>query len=256
MNILEVVNVKKSFGGLRAVDRVSFSVKKGEVFGIMGPNGAGKTTLFNLITGIYRAEEGSIKFKGLELGGLKPYAIARLGISRTFQNLRLFKNLTVYENVSLGAFAKSNYSLFSALFRTYSYLKKEKEAEKKVDEILDFFGLLKKKDTIASSLPYGEQRKLELARALITEPELILADEPGAGMNPKEISDLSKLLLEIRDRYSLTIIIIEHQMDLLMRISERIMVMDFGEKIMEGKPEEVRRDRRVIEAYLGRNFDA
>ncbi len=256
MVILEVKDLRKSFGGIKAVNGITFSVQKKEVFGVIGPNGAGKTTLFNLITGVYKPDGGSIKFKGVEITTLKPYAIPHLGISRTFQNLRLFKNLTVYENLLAGALSKSNYSLYSALMRTSSFLKIEKEAKEKVENVLDFFNLKAKKDLMAKNLPYGEQRKLELARALMIEPDLVLIDEPGAGMNPKEISELSSLLLEMREKFNLTMIVIEHQMGLIMNISDRIMVMDFGEKIMEGKPEEVRADRRVIEAYLGEEEDA
>lgn len=256
MTVLEVTNLKKTFGGIKAVDRITFSVHAKEVFGVIGPNGAGKTTLFNLITGIYKPDSGSIKFKGVELTRLKAYNIPRLGISRTFQNLRLFNNLSVYENLLAGALSKKNYSVCSAVLRTSSYLRVEKEARKRVDEVLEFFDLKEKKEFLASNLPYGEQRKLELARALMTGPELILIDEPGAGMNPKEISELGKLLLQMRERYDLTMIIIEHQMGLIMNVSHRIMVMDFGEKIMEGRPEEVKRDKRVIEAYLGEDLSA
>jgi branched-chain amino acid transport system ATP-binding protein len=251
MSILEVRDLRKAFGGVKAVDCVSFSVREKEIFGIIGPNGAGKTTVFNLITGIYKPDGGSIMFKGVELTRLKPYSIAHLGISRTFQNLRLFNNLTVYENVLSAGLSKENYSLYSAFLKTPKYMRVEKETKKKADEILRFFGLLNKSQNKAGSLPYGEQRKLELARALMTQPKLILIDEPGAGMNPKEISDLARLLLEVKERYELTMMIIEHQMGLIMNIADRIMVMDFGEKIMEGKPEEVKRDKRVIEAYLG-----
>ncbi|MCX7856758.1 MAG: ABC transporter ATP-binding protein [Deltaproteobacteria bacterium] len=256
MDILEVRDLRKSFGGIKAVDGIDFVVKRNEIFGIIGPNGAGKTTVFNLITGIYKPDSGSVKFKGVEVTRLKSYMVASLGIARTFQNLRLFKNLTVYENLLVGGLSKRNYPLYSALFRTKSYFKVEREVRKKVDDTLEFFELQDKKVLKAGTLPYGEQRKLELARALMIEPELILIDEPGAGMNPKEINDLARMILAIREKYGLTMIVIEHQMSLIMNISARIMVMDFGKKVMEGKPDEVKMDKRVIEAYLGEEPNA
>ncbi len=254
MNILEVMDLEKSFGGVKAVDRISFHINEGETFGIIGPNGAGKTTMFNLITGLYRPDHGSIIFNHKDITNEPPFLLSHLGIARTFQNLRLFKSLTVLQNVMSSALSKKGYHVFSALFRTTRFTEEEKKAEEKARELIEFFGLSGKEDYPASSLSYGEQRRLEFARALCADPKLILFDEPGAGMNPKEISLLAETIGTIKERYSVTIAIIEHQMDLIMNISDRIMVMDFGEKIMEGRPEEVKKDKRVIEAYLGEEF--
>ena len=254
MKILEVDNLSKSFGGIKAVDGISFHIDEGETVGIIGPNGAGKTTVFNLITGFYRPQGGSIRYYGKEITNIPPFRLPHLGLSRTFQNLRLFNNLTVFENVLASILSKNGYSPFSAIFRTNSYFIIESKAEEKAHNLLDFFQLSGKEDYPAGSLPYGEQRKLELARALSIEPKLLLVDEPGAGMNPKEIQDLVITMKEIKDRFSLTIIIIEHQMGLVMNISNRVMVMDFGGKIMEGAPAEVKKNKRVIEAYLGQDM--
>lgn len=255
MKILDVIDLEKNFGGVKAVDRICFHIEEGEVFSIIGPNGAGKTTMFNLITGFYRPDEGRIIFMDRDITGTPSYMLAHIGIVRTFQNMRLFGSLTVLENVLSSVLSKKTYNPFSAVFRTRGYAVSEKTAEEKARGFIDFFGLSGKEDYTASNLSYGEQRRLELARALSTEPRLILIDEPGAGMNPKEISDLAETIKTIRDRYSVTIAIIEHQMNLVMNISDRIMVMDFGEKIMEGTPEEVKKDKRVIEAYLGEEMD-
>ncbi|HOV89189.1 MAG TPA: ABC transporter ATP-binding protein [Syntrophorhabdaceae bacterium] len=255
MKILEVMDLEKSFGGVKAVDSISFHIYEGETFGIIGPNGAGKTTMFNLITGLYRPDHGSIIFFQRDITNEPPYRLSHVGIARTFQNLRLFKSLTVLQNVMSSILSKKNYHVFSALFRTNKFTETEKKAEGKARELIDFFGLSGKEDYLASSLSYGEQRRLEFARALCAEPKLILFDEPGAGMNPKEISLLAETIRTIKERYSVTIAIIEHQMNLIMNISDRIMVMDFGEKIMEGTPEEVKKDKRVIEAYLGEEFN-
>lgn len=250
-SILETRRLTKRFGGVIALREIDLSVKPGEIFGIIGPNGAGKTTLFNVITGFTKPDSGSVFLNGREITGLKAHEISRLGIARTFQNLRLFKEMSVYENLKVSALTRKSYSLLSALLRTSSYAKAEEEVDELVFKTLRFFNLLEKKDSKASSLPYGEQRKLELARAILTQPKVLLIDEPAAGMNPREINELIALLQRIREEYGLTIVVIEHQMGLIMNISERIMVMDFGEKIMEGTPDEVRRDERVIKAYLG-----
>lgn len=249
--ILNVENISKRFGGLKAVSNLSFNVKEGEVLAIIGPNGAGKTTVFNLITGFYPVDEGKIVFNDIDITSKPPYVISRHGIARTFQNLRLFKNLTVLENVVAGFYSKNSYSLIDALFATPKRNKLAKSAEKVSFEILEFFKLAGKADNVAGALPYGEQRKLELARAIATNAKLVLIDEPAAGMNPTEVADFVDLLNSAREKFGLTFVLIEHQMELVMKISERIVVMDFGEKIMEGTPKEVKNDKRVIEAYLG-----
>ncbi len=251
---LEVEKLEKSFGGVKAVDGISFSVEEGETVGIIGPNGAGKTTVFNLITGFYRANQGRILFYGKNITSLPPYRLPHLGIARTFQNLRLFSNLTVFENVLSAILRRDGYSIVASIFRTTNYFTGESKAEEKARGLIDFFQLTGKEDYQANSLPYGEQRRLELARALSLKPKLLLVDEPGAGMNPKEIQDLTQILKEVKKKFSLAILIIEHQMGLVMNISDKVVVMDFGEKIMEGTPGEVKKDKRVIEAYLGDEF--
>jgi branched-chain amino acid transport system ATP-binding protein len=251
---LEVEKLEKSFGGVKAVDGISFSVEEGETVGIIGPNGAGKTTVFNLITGFYRANQGRILFYGKNITSLPPYRLPHLGIARTFQNLRLFSNLTVFENVLSAILRRDGYSIVASIFRTNNYFTGESKAEEKARGLIDFFQLTGKEDYQANSLPYGEQRRLELARALSLKPKLLLVDEPGAGMNPKEIQDLTQILKEVKKKFSLAILIIEHQMGLVMNISDKVVVMDFGEKIMEGTPDEVKKDKKVIEAYLGDEF--
>lgn len=255
MKILEVLNIEKRFGGVKAVDNISFFIEEGETFGIIGPNGAGKTTMFNLISGIYNPDKGKIIFREKDITGIPPYMLSRIGIARTFQNMRLFINLTVLENILSAVLSKRPYNVFQAIFRTKGFLNSEKKAYIKAEELIEFFGLKEKAEYTAGSLSYGEQRRLELARALATEPALLLIDEPGAGMNPKEIGDLAIMIKTIKEFFSVTIAIIEHQMNLIMNISDRILVMDFGEEIMTGTPMEVKKDKRVIEAYLGEELD-
>ncbi len=254
MKTLEVDKLTKTFGGVKAVDNISFIVHEGETVSIIGPNGAGKTTVFNLITRFYAPDSGAVHFFGKDITRIEPYKLPRIGIGRTFQNLRLFQNMTVVENIQSAILQKQGYNLLSGIFRTKDYRNAEEMARKKAQELIDFLNLSGRESYEAHNLPYGEQRKLELARALSIEPKLMLIDEPGAGMNPKEIQDLVKTIQTVKETYKLTIVIIEHQMGLVMNISDRIIVMDFGEKIMEGTPEEVKKDRRVIEAYLGEDF--
>lgn len=249
--MLEVDRLMKSFGGVKAVDGISFNVDEGETLGIIGPNGAGKTTIFNLITRFYMPDGGTTRFLGTEITRLPSYRLARLGIGRTFQNLRLFTSLTVMENITSSILRGHGYSPFAGIFRTKSYLLAEEAAREKAMYLIDLLGLIGREESLPGSLPYGEQRKLELIRALSIEPRLLLIDEPGAGMNPREIQDLVTTIREVKKKFYLTIVIIEHQMGLVMNISDRILVMDFGEKIMEGTPDEVKKDRRVIDAYLG-----
>jgi len=254
MSILQVKNVSKNFGGIKAVNNLSFEVKKGEIISIIGPNGAGKTTVFNIISGFYKPDSGKIIFKNEDITGKPSHVLANAGIGRTFQNLRLFKSLTVFENVMVAYLSKHTYGIIDAVFRSSKYNKLTIEAKNKVRQLLDFFKLTSKEYLYAGNLPYGEQRKLELARALAIEPKILLIDEPAAGMNNTEVKELLENLIMIRDFFSMTLLIIEHQMELVMNISERIIVMDFGEKIAEGTPQEIKTNPRVIEAYLGESI--
>ena len=252
MSVLSLKHVTKKFGGLTAVSDVSFDIEEGEIFGLIGPNGAGKTTIFNLITSIYSLSEGEIDFYGKKLEKLKPFEIANIGITRTFQNIRLFKKLSTYDNVLTACHKSADYGLFSSIIRIGKFKNQERELNVKTTELLKLMGLWEYKDMIASNLPYGLQRKLEIARALALEPKLLLLDEPAAGMNPEETIQLMELIREIRYKFNLTVLIIEHHMDLIMGVCDRIFVLNFGTPLALGTPMEIQGDKRVVEAYLGK----
>ncbi len=251
MSILQLVDLTKEFGGLTAVGNVDFTVEEGSITGLIGPNGAGKTTIFNLITGVYKVTNGKIIYRDEEITNKAPYMVAGKGITRTFQNIRLFKKLSVYNNVLIACHANANYNLLESIFRTPRCRKQEKELKKNAENLLDIMGLLERKDIIANNLPYGLQRRLEIARALALNPKLLLLDEPAAGMNPDEEVQLMHLIAEIREKFNLTVFIIDHHMDLIMGVCERMMVLNFGCKLAEGTPFEVQGNPRVVEAYLG-----
>lgn len=250
--LLEVKGLTKFFGGLKAVKDFDITLKKSDLAGLIGPNGAGKTTVFNMITGLYIPSDGEIIFQGDRIAGLEPHEITRLGIGRTFQNIRLFQNLTVLDNVRIAYHYHSGYNLIDSVLRNSNFSSREKELSEEAQEFLEIFKLGGVRNEIAKNLPYGEQRRVEIARALATNPRLLLLDEPAAGMNPREIVELMELIHFIRDHFNLTILLIEHQMRVVMGICEYITVMDFGEVIARGNPGEIQRNERVVEAYLGK----
>lgn len=251
MALLEVKNLGISFGGLRAVDDLNMSIEQGSLVGLIGPNGAGKTTAFNLLTGVYAPSEGIIELDGENLVGKTPTEICKSGIARTFQNIRLFSKMTVLDNVKVALFNHVQYSLAESFFHFGSYSKKEKEMDERAIEILKVFDLDGYVDVLASNLPYGKQRKLEIARALATEPKLLLLDEPAAGMNPNETQELMDTIQLIRNKFHITILLIEHDMKLVSGICEYLYVLNFGMELAHGEPKVVLNDPKVITAYLG-----
>jgi len=251
MALLEVKNLGISFGGLRAVDDFNIAIEKGQLYGLIGPNGAGKTTVFNLLTGVYRPTDGIIKLDGKNIIGKTPDEICQIGISRTFQNIRLFKKMSVLDNVKVALHHQIKYSLVGSMLHLPPYAKKEEEMDEKALEILQVFDLDGQTETLASNLPYGKQRKLEIARALATNPKLLLLDEPAAGMNPNETAELMETIRLIRNRFGVTILLIEHDMKLVAGICEYLTVLNFGTELATGEPEVVLNDSKVITAYLG-----
>lgn len=251
MMLLKASNLSKVFGGLKAVSSFDVEIRQGELVGLIGPNGAGKTTAFNLLTGVYEPTTGDIVFDGKSLLGLKPFEITQRGVARTFQNIRLFSELSVLDNVKIAYHFHVKYGLLESVLRVGRYYREEAEIEEKAIHFLDVFKLADKKDEIAKNLPYGEQRRLEIARALAAQPKLLLLDEPAAGMNPQETQQLMEMIQWIRKEFNLTILLIEHDMSLVMGVCERIYVLEYGSIIAQGTPLEIKNNPRVIEAYLG-----
>ena len=251
MALLDVKNLTKNFGGLTAVGDVTMHLDKGELVGLIGPNGAGKTTLFNLLTSVYEPSEGSVSLDGTLLNGKKPYKIASLGLSRTFQNIRLFKDMTVLENVLVGMANQNNPHLLASFLRLPKFYSSEEKLHQKAMKLLAIFDLDGDAEILAKNLPYGQQRRLEIVRALATEPKILFLDEPAAGMNPQETAELTQLIRKIKEEFNITIMLIEHDMSLVMEVTERIYVLEYGRLIAHGTPDEIKNNQRVIDAYLG-----
>jgi branched-chain amino acid transport system ATP-binding protein len=249
--ILEIKNITKSFGGIVAINDTSFSIKSGEIYGLIGPNGAGKTTMFNIITGNYKPDGGGVILDGKDITKLKNYKIVKEGIARTFQNIRLFDSMSVKENILIGLQNSTNYSYLEAMFRLPRFFKDERNISNRADEVLEFLGLSKYSDSLATSLSYGIQRKVEIARAIATNPKLLLLDEPAAGMNPNETMELANLIFKIRDELNISIFLIEHDMKFVNHLCDRVMVLDYGKTIFEGTVDDAINDQEVIKAYLG-----
>jgi branched-chain amino acid transport system ATP-binding protein len=253
MALLEITDLSHNFGGLAAVSNFSLEVAEGELVGLIGPNGAGKTTIFNLITGLFRVSRGTIKFQGEDITRWPSHRISSRGVARTFQNIRLFKELSVLDNVRLGGYAQHGYNLLEAIGRSRNFQKEEERQRQRAYELLERFNISPYAGSLAKNLPYGEQRRVEMARALISGPRLLLLDEPAAGMNQSEAQELIRLILEIKKEFSLTIILIEHQMRVVMNLCQRVKVLDFGETIATGAPQEIHHHPAVLAAYLGRD---